>query len=63
MKVRATEKGFYQCLREVGDEFDVPNGAKAPWWEAVDSRDSDKQSRRPAASSSQGKTDDDADVI
>lgn len=60
MKVRATEKGFYQCLREVGDEFDVPNGTKAPWWVEVKE---ERASRRPTASSKQDKTDDDVDVI
>ena len=36
-KVVATQRGFYgRQLREAGDIFDVPDGAKASWWKPVD---------------------------
>lgn len=34
MKVITTKPGFYGKLREVGEEFDVPEGAKASWFKA-----------------------------
>lgn len=36
MKVRALEKGYFGFLREVGEEFEVPDGAKIPWAEPVE---------------------------
>lgn len=35
MKVIATKKGYHGKLREPGDEFDVPKGSKASWFEPV----------------------------
>ena len=36
MKVRATATGLWgDQLRYDGDEFDVPDGMKAKWWEPV----------------------------
>lgn len=35
MKVRATKIGFYIGRRRAGDVFDVPEGAKASWFEPV----------------------------
>lgn len=35
MKVRATATGFYGFLRQPGDEFDVPEGETAAWFEPV----------------------------
>lgn len=39
MRVRATAPGFYGILRipgEPNDEFDVPDGSKATWFEPVE---------------------------
>lgn len=36
MKVRATQRGQYGCVREVGDEFEVPEGLTGSWFEPVD---------------------------
>ncbi len=35
MKVTATKPGYFGKLREVGDTFDVPDGAKASWFKPV----------------------------
>jgi len=36
MKVIATAQGFYGSYREVGDKFEVPDGAKASWFVPVE---------------------------
>ena len=36
MQVIATAQGFYGSYREVGDKFEVPDGAKASWFEPVE---------------------------
>ena len=36
MKVIATAPGFYGSYREVGDKFEVPDGAVASWFEPVE---------------------------
>ncbi len=33
MRVIATKQGYHGKLREVGEEFDVPDDAKASWFE------------------------------
>ena len=33
MRVIATKQGFHGKLREVGEEFEVPDDAKASWFE------------------------------
>lgn len=45
MKVIATKHGFFGKLRQPGEEFDVPDGAKGSWFEPV----AKKASRKPAA--------------
>lgn len=35
MKVIATARGFFGRLREVDEEFEVPNGEKASWFTPV----------------------------
>lgn len=36
MKVIATARGFDNvAVREIGDEFDVPEGSKGSWFKAV----------------------------
>lgn len=32
MKVKATERGFYECLREVGETFDIPKDMSLGSW-------------------------------
>lgn len=32
MKVTATARGYFGSYREVGETFDVPDGAKASWF-------------------------------
>ena len=32
MKVKATEVGFYECFREVGDTFDIPKELFSETW-------------------------------
>ena len=36
MRVVATAQGYLGCFREVGDEFEVPDGAKASWFTPVE---------------------------
>jgi len=36
MRVVATAQGYLGCFREVGDEFEVPDGAKGSWFTAVE---------------------------
>lgn len=35
MRVRATQRGLYGHVREIGDEFDVPDDWVATWFEPV----------------------------
>ncbi len=35
MLVKATSKGHFGSLREVGDEFEVPHGTKGSWFTPV----------------------------
>lgn len=35
MEVIATKPGFFGKLRQEGDKFEVPNGAKASWFKPV----------------------------
>ena len=35
MKVKAIATGFYGFLRQPGDEFDVPEGETATWFEPI----------------------------
>lgn len=36
MKVLATARGHYKVVREVGDEFEVPDGLSGSWFVPVD---------------------------
>lgn len=36
MLVKATAQGYHEGFREVGDEFNVPDGAESPWWVKLD---------------------------
>lgn len=46
MQVIATAPGFYGSYRNVDDKFDVPDDAKATWFEPVDAP---KDEPQPAA--------------
>lgn len=35
MKVIATAPGFFGCYRNIGDQFEVPDDAKATWFTPV----------------------------
>jgi hypothetical protein len=39
MRVIATAKGYFGGLREPGDEFEVPDGAKGSWFAPVAAED------------------------
>jgi|GEM_PF-5814510 len=45
MLVKATDKGYLGSLREIGEEFEVPSGASASWFEPVKA-DPEKPARR-----------------
>lgn len=48
MKVIATKLGYFGKIREPGDEFDVPDKAKASWFEpVVDAAPAGKKSKAP----------------
>lgn len=36
MKVIAKQQGFFGKLRDPGDEFEVPDGTKCEWFDAVE---------------------------
>lgn len=36
MLVRAIAKGHYKCLREIGDEFDIPQDTTGSWFVPVE---------------------------
>lgn len=36
MKVIATKPGYFGKLRQPGDDFEVPDGAKGSWFEPVE---------------------------
>lgn len=43
MKVRATARGYWDQIREPGDEFEVPDDSKAAtWFEPVDKKPAKK---------------------
>ena len=42
--VRATALGYHNGLREIGDEFEIPDDfpVESPWWTAVRGRGADR---------------------
>lgn len=36
MKVRATARGYHKVIREIGDEFDVPDDLSGSWFVPVE---------------------------
>lgn len=63
MRVRAIAKGFFGHLREVGAEFEVPDGAKASWFEPVDGEVVVEKPAKRAAGGKASGAGGDADVI
>ena len=53
VEVRATKKGFHGVVREVGDVFTAPAGAKSSWFVPVE---------KPAAAKAKGAVLSDADL-
>lgn len=53
MKVTAIKPGYFGKLRQIGDEFDVPDGTKASWFApaaAADQKPSEPaKKQKPAA--------------
>lgn len=58
MRVVATKVGYFGQLREVGEEFEVPEGTKGSWLEPVQAAEPE---RKPRASRPQ-RQDDGADL-
>lgn len=55
MKVIALQRGYDNvAVREEGEEFDMPKGAKGTWFKPVEQ----KPARRGAADADDGKADD-----
>lgn len=51
MRVTATAPGFYGQLRQIGDEFDVPEDAKATWFKPAKGEEPESKparGRKPA---------------
>ena len=62
MKVIATKQGYFGKLRAVGDEFEVPEGSKASWFQPVEQKASGKASgnggKKPEAPATEKPADD-----
>ena len=54
MKVRATAPGFYEAYREIGDEFEVPNGETATWFEAAKGKKQDAKTEAATGGDGEG---------
>lgn len=66
MKVIAISRGFYGALREAGDTFEVPEGAKATWFAPVEKAQSAparKQRKQAEGASDTDKTGDGGDLV
>lgn len=53
MQVIATARGYHGSLREPGDTFEVPDGAKATWFAPVEKAASAKPTRPQAKTKAQ----------
>ena len=58
MKVIATKQGYFGKLRDVGDEFEVPEGSKASWFQPVAQKASGKGGKKPEAPATEKPADD-----
>ena len=53
MRVIATAVGFFDNLRQKGDEFDVPEGAKGSWFKPVPADEPEAKPTRGRKASSE----------
>ena len=58
MKVIATKLGYFEKLREPGDEFEVPDGTKGSWFQPVEQKASGKGGKKPEAPATEKPADD-----
>ena len=58
MKVIATKFGYFGKLRQPGDEFEVPEGSKASWFQPVEQKANGKCGKKPEAPASEKPADD-----
>ena len=58
MKVIAIKQGYFGKLRAVGDEFEVPEGSKALWFQPVEQKANGKGGKKPEAQANEKPTDD-----
>ena len=58
MKVVATAMGFDGQLRQIGDEFEVPDGTKGSWFQPVEQKANGKGGKKPEAPASEKPADD-----
>ena len=50
MQVKATKPGYFGKLREVGEEFEVPDGTEGSWFQADEEETAKRKPGRPAKS-------------
>ena len=60
MKVIATKQGYFGKLRDVGDEFEVPEGTKGSWFKPVPA---DEPEAKPARGRKASPTDPADDLV
>ncbi len=53
MKVIATKQGYFGKLRDVGDEFEVPEGTKGSWFKPVPADEPEAKPTRGRKASSE----------
>lgn len=58
MKVIATKQGYFGKLRQPGDEFEVPAGSKASWFQPVEKKANGKGGKNPEAPATEKPADD-----
>jgi hypothetical protein len=58
MKVIATKQGYFGKLRAVGNEFEVPEGSKASWFQPVEQKASGKGGKEPKSQATEKPADD-----
>lgn len=58
MKVIATKLGYFGKLRDVGDEFEVPDGTKGSWFQPVEQKANGKGGKKPEAQANEKPADD-----
>jgi hypothetical protein len=53
MRVIATKVGFFDYLRQVGEEFEVPDGTKGSWFKPVPADEPEAKPARGRKASSE----------